>query len=335
MAINLGGLGAFLGGNQGQGGLMPQLQAAALQRQKQQQQQDQIRSYIAALQTQGAGQAGPPPSPAQGPNLPAMAGNAPPTPGALPPSVAQSAPQIGGPPSAAMGNSAPAQTPSYSDPVSQQNKAILAILMGPGSAESKLDTVNMYTKNNDPVTKLMTQLEMTSQKIQSAQELTSQKLTAQKDVVDQRLQEMRDLQLMRNQQSGANTDKRVAATERGQDITSADKAKNSQLQYEKMNGVDLRGELSSITQELDNNPKLTADERKDLQAQWQAAKNALDSKRKVQGLPPDRAKPPTADEQVKAAAGSGTPLVTTKEEFDKLPSGATYKESDGNTYTKP
>lgn len=291
MALNLSGLGAFLGG------LAPQLNAMEAQRQARLKQQQQVQALLAGLQgQQGNGQ--PPQGNSSQPQpMPQMGGQASAPSGGLPSGMTNGMPQPGQPPSAAMGGGGTLAAPGMAsgmpqnDPASQGQAAMIRILLSPGDPEAKLAALDSYSKNVDPLTKMSTQLEMRAQQID--------------------------------------------AQERGQDITSADKAKNISSQYDKMNGVDLRGELSSITQQLTNNPKLTSDERKDLQAQWQAAKIALDNKRKAQGLPADRAKPPTPNEQVRAAAGSDAPLVTTKEEFDKLPSGATYKESDGNTYTKP
>jgi hypothetical protein len=332
MALNLGAFGSFLGGRDGQsgfaGGLREQDQQA-----KQRQQLAQLYQAIALAQQQSGAPA--PNIPGASPPMappPALPGGNQVPPGTTPPptGLPSASPSAGGPQVAAMPK--PPGGPQPSGPgsgVPSMDKLMAAVASMPNLRDDqKMQILEQYGAFATPYEKMLqqmdlkiTQLNAQSQRAQDMME-NARTLAAMRIGAQERGQDL----------NAQNVDKRVAATERGQDITSTNKSAERDLQYDKMSGVDLRGELTSITQQLTNNPKLSAKERKDLMTQWQTAKAALDDKRKKQGLPPSKDAPPAGA----STGGSGeVPTVSTQAEFDKLPSGATYKESDGNTYTKP
>lgn len=123
-----------------------------------------------------------------------------PSPGQAPmPAPRVQAPQIPSPPPA----------PPPQDMMAQQIGMIDKIMSGPGSPGGKLEALKTIGAFVSPMEKMQSQFEMNLLKMQNSQQL-----------LQQRLEEMRDLQMLRNQQSGANAGTR-ANTASGQQ-TAAD-----------------------------------------------------------------------------------------------------------------
>lgn len=209
MALNLG---ALLGGNKGQGGIMSQLQLA----QGKQQEQRQQAATFQALQ-QLAKQNGQPAMPGAMPmGSPAM-----PSPGGMPSAGGLNSPQGGPVPIGPAPSTPPPPTPQQGMPTGglpQQGGApsprsdmlkqidIVANMQGLNDAQ-KMGVLTQMGAFTAPMEKYTQQLEM-----------AQQKLSAQQMMLDERSKTLVQLQQMRDATSGSNTDKRVGAEERGQDI---------------------------------------------------------------------------------------------------------------------
>lgn len=314
MALNLGSFGSFLGGTNGQGGLAAQLQ----QQSQQAQQKDQMAKLyqaLAAAQQQG--------SPNGVPPIPGAAPGAPPAPPALPGSAAVPPSAVGVPAGKPVGSpgAAPAPNPGIA-PLPGGMPPSPGASGGVPSMEKIMAAVaNMPNLRDDQKMQILEQAGAfitPYEKMTQQMELKTQQLQAQ----SQRAQDMMD-----NARTIASM--RIGAQERGQDIASSDKAAARTQQYDKMSGVDLRGELNSITQQLSNNPKLSADERKDLMAQWQEVKTALDGKRKKQGLDPSSEKSPEATAGSNGAVPADAPTATSADGKKVYWDGTSWKPVAG------
>jgi hypothetical protein len=292
----------------GYGNAQPQIQALIQQeQQKQQQKQQQAALFKAIQQAQQSGQPPqmPPVAPPPNPNT-----QAPPMPPQMPPGM-QGPPmppslQTGGPqpagnpsptPQGLPGGSPMANFPMPPSPQSNMPQAFGAGLPNMSAmiqqiasmdipADQKMTILEEYGAFANPMEKLQQQLEIKQTQMQSQQQM-----------LDQKLQELRDLAVMRDQRSGSNTDKNNTTRKEIADT-------NRQEKYDQMSSIDLRAELTSVTNRLDTDPKLSSEERKTLQEQWAEAKKALDDKRKAEGLPPSKEKAPKSATKEAPAAGT-------------------------------
>lgn len=315
MAINLGGLGAFLGGNNGQGGFVNPI-AAALQKQREQQQQaaalNMLRSAIsppqggAGFSQMPPGMAGPGQPPPGGPPQPAAPGGVMPMPpqGAppmMPPSPGGAAPPGGGQPPQPSGQ--PPSPTGGQDIVAKQQAMMMKILDTPGPAASKVQALQMIGAYLSPVEKMQMQFEQNMAKLQN-----------QQSMLDEKLKNLVLLKQMGGQQSSDNIDKRTAA---GEEKTS--------LQDLEKNVTDTR----SFAQSFVNAGKVDSTEYKEAKQAYlaavQAKKDYVAGQKKgvISG-----GKPAPSSPSVPAA---GVPLP---KEMKDSPDGSTVPDEDGKLWKK-
>lgn len=293
MAFNLG---AALGGYQGQGGLVPQLQAN--------QQADQKRQQMAllyqAMQNSQTPQGVPPqPAPAAAPPSPAQP---PQGPGMMPPRPPQAQPQASPPPGA---------QPTQGLPTQQAQPPA------------------------DPLTQFTTKLSQSKAPDWMKGEAFQQFMTAYAPVMAQQRDQAREKELERHDQAmeligqtnaGAHKESADAATTNaGTNVVKANKSpKETSLtqdpQYKALEND--AAAKKSIWINTDHNNATANSTAKAAFDEANAKVAAYKTKKETVAAAP-------------AAKGDEAPLITSKEDYDKLPSGATYKEDDGVTYTKP
>lgn len=270
MPLNLGAIGSFL---QGAG---PNLQAQQQQRQQQGQQSAVVRALqeYANQQNQQRG--------ATAPITPPMT----PAPSGATTAGAQAMPPAGGAAPGASSGGFGGNLPPIDQMMSLLSKSGL-------SDDQQFEALQKYGAFASPIEKYTQQLTMAQEKMGMASQM-----------LDEKMKNAVLLQQMRGDTSSANTDKRVTAQERGQDMGSADKGANRDLRVKQMGSVELRNEMNNLTSQI--NMETKPDQKEALKNQWQSLKGELDQRRAKQGLPPDKSKI-SADGAGAAAPGGEIP----------------------------
>lgn len=254
MAFNLGSFGAFLGGNNGTPGLAQQIQAAQAQALKQKQQRLAQQSIMQALAT------------SQGSSSPNIPGSSPIPAGAgMPPLV--SAPANGQPAPIQAGAAATGSAPNMNAPPDHSAviKAVMASPMDP--ADKKEYVTNLMALDVEAKRGWYQQQEL------KYKDLHEQIESRRADTQDRRADTADRAQAERERNDKAK-----------EDAVAAKEAATIKARYAAMNASNLRTTLTQLTQQLDNNPKLSNEDRAALNTQWQAASDALNDKRKSNGL---------------------------------------------------
>ncbi len=309
--VNLASFGSFLGGQNGQGGFAAGLLA---NQQAEQKRKETAAAYQALAQLAKGGAGGAPPGmptptvPGASPIASAMP--APNPSGSMAPPPGDSVGGQGGPGVTSMPPSMPGGSSPQGqrfDPEQNMNKQIAVIAGLPGlSDEQRMNALMKMSAYTSPIDKAEQTLQQKQDQIQMQQQRLEDTLA--------NVRYVKQLQ--------------VGATERGQDIVSGDRkaALGARTNQQDAGYYDKRVEdARKHADTLVNAGKINSPEYKEAKATLEQARQARDEFKK-------QGKQKTAAPE---NSGGGMPLVATQEEFDKLPSGAQYKESDGNTYTKP
>lgn len=293
MPLNLG---AALGGYQGQGGLVPQLQAQDAQRQKQQ----QMALIYQAMQ--GA----PPQGTPQQSSQPAPQPSAPASPSPVGPGMPQGAPSI----------------------PSTQMQGLPQQVNGPQQVSSQPPV--------DPLTQFTAKLAQSKAPDWMKGEALQQFMAAYAPLMAQQREQAREKELERHDQAmeligntnaGAHKESAdAAATNAGTNVVKANKPPKETSLAQDPQYKALENDASMWKQRVVN-PAIQGKDHDDAMKKYTAANQALATYKAK--------KASTEATAAGKVTGGDAPLITSKEDYDKLPSGATYKEDDGVTYTKP
>lgn len=211
----------------------------------------------------------------------------------------------GATPSALPGSGPAAGMPSLEQIIEQISNT-------PGDDAAKMQALEHYGAFISPFDKMTQQLEMKQAQLSNANSM-----------LETRMQSMRDLQLLRNQQSGANAETRSNTASTGQDIS---------ILAKEYQGA--RSHLDTMLNSMGSRA-LDTPEYKEAQAEVKAAKVALDAAKKGSTAKPAAVETPAKNAAAKPGNKGSLPVIKTQAEYDALPSGEQYQEEDGNTYTKP
>ncbi len=201
------------------------------------------------------------------------------------PGMPQGQPAMGGAPQPQMPQQKPAQG-GAAGPQQDVLKMIDTVAANKAiPPEQKMAVLTQMGAFMNPYEKYTQQLEMQKNKIEQAQALLDEKLKNAVAIAQLNIAGRKDIA-----------------------------SENRTAQYDKMSDVNIRAEITSLTNRLDNEPKLSSEERASLTAQIGEATQALhNSKRKSAGLPPAKAPAKTQTPEGAAAAPAASQLSDKEE----------------------